>query len=253
MSNFKRPLSSPEENLKEAKMTKTSLEDLDKKLDLIFGKLSGEISGLKTDLRDGIADLKIELGNRIESVEESVTVLQKKVDSVEKNQDDAYDSMNKLLEVKITGISYQKDENLKVIFATLCDLMGISTRDSPDVDLFRIPGPLPNILDYPIIAKFSSTLYKERFLNIYYEVKKSLSVKKLRGYENTEIDARIYIQPNLSRQNYLVSRCALDLKKKKLIYKTKIKNGLVFVKINSGDKFTHFKSADALKVAVENK
>jgi hypothetical protein len=105
MSNFKRPLSSPKENLKETKMTKTSLEDLDKKLDLIFGKLSGEISGLKTDLRDGIADLKIELGNRIESVEESVSVLQKKVDSVEKNQDDAYDSMNKLLEVKIT---YQK-------------------------------------------------------------------------------------------------------------------------------------------------
>jgi hypothetical protein len=51
----------------------------------------------------------------------------------------------------------------------------------------------------------------------------------------------------------MVSRCALDLKKKKLIHKTKIKNGLVFVKVNTGDKFTHFKSADALMVAVEKK
>jgi hypothetical protein len=71
MSSFKRPLSSPEENLKEAKMTKTSLEDLDKKLDLIFG--------LKADLQGSIADLKIELGNRIESVEESVSVLKKRL------------------------------------------------------------------------------------------------------------------------------------------------------------------------------
>jgi hypothetical protein len=105
--------------------------------------------------------------------------------------DDAYDSINKLLEVKITGITHQKDENLKVVFATLCDLKGIYTRDSPDVDLFRITGPLPS--DRPLIAKFSSTLYEERFLYIYYEVGKSLSVKKLRGYENIETDSQIYI------------------------------------------------------------
>jgi hypothetical protein len=52
---------------------------------------------------------------------------------------------------------------------------------------------------------------------------------------------------------YLVSRCALDLKKRKLIQKTKIKNGLVFVKVNEGDKFVHFKSSDDLKAAVEKK
>jgi hypothetical protein len=61
MSSFKRPLSSPEANFKDSKMTKTSLEDLDKKLDMIFGKLSGEISGLKVDLQGSIADLKLEL------------------------------------------------------------------------------------------------------------------------------------------------------------------------------------------------
>ncbi len=147
-------------------------------------------------------------------MEASVTVLQVKVDSMENDRDDAYDSINKLSEVKITGITYKKEENLKIIFAGLCEMMGISTRDPPDVDLFRIPGPLPNILDRPIVAKFSSTLYKERFLKIYYEVGKSLNLKKLRGYEDIENDSRIYIQPNLSRQNYLVSRYALDLRKK---------------------------------------
>jgi hypothetical protein len=184
-------------------------------------------------------------------VEGAVSGLQVKVDSMEKDQEDVYDSINKLLEVKITGIAYQRDENLKDAFASLCGIMGISARDSPDVDLFRIPGPLQNILDYPIIAKFSSTLYKERFLKIFYELGKPLNVKMLRGYEN--FNSRIYVQPNLSRQNYLVSRCALDLKKRKLIQKTKIKNGLVFVKVNEGDKFVHFKSSDDLKAAVEKK
>jgi hypothetical protein len=135
MSSLKRSLSSPEANLKDTKMTKTSFEDLDKKLDLSFDKLSGEISGIKADLQGSIDDLKVELGNRIESVEKSVSAFQIKVDFMESDHDDAFDSINTLVEVKITGITYKKGENLKFVFAGLCGMMGISARDSPDVDL----------------------------------------------------------------------------------------------------------------------
>jgi hypothetical protein len=99
-------------------MTKTSLEDLDKKLDLIFDKLTRQHRRSE------------ELGNTIESVEKSVSALQIKVDFMESDCDDAYDSINKLVEVKITGITYKKEENLKLVFAGLCGMMRISTRDS---------------------------------------------------------------------------------------------------------------------------
>jgi hypothetical protein len=66
MSSLKRSLSSPGANLKDPKMTKSSLEDLDKKLDLIFEKLSGENSGIKADIdiQGSIDDLKIELSRK---------------------------------------------------------------------------------------------------------------------------------------------------------------------------------------------
>lgn len=246
-SQPKRSLSSPEGNCEESKMVKLSLEDLDRKFDTRFDQLTSTLSSFNKELQSNINDLKLELGTKINSLEQSVATLEVRVDSIEKSQEDPLDSFNKLSEVKITGIPYKKNENLQATFGSICSILGFTANDLKDVNLFRLPGKIPN--NQPIVVKFNSVIYKDRFIHAYYKVAKTLTLNKLTGIDNGNLDSRIYIQSNLTKSNYLVNRCALDLKKKKKILKSKIKNGNIFVQIKAQDDFVHFKTVEELKTA----
>jgi hypothetical protein len=103
---------------------------------------------------------------------------------------------------------------------------------------------MPGGPDQPFIIRFSTILHKEQFLKRYFVLSKELTLKKLGMKENTGI----YIQQNLTSNNYKIFRLALEYKKLGKIDKVRIVDfGVISVKATGRSNFLLVKDVTELK------
>lgn len=215
-------------------------------LDTHASSVQGEIKSLGDQLKSEISCQIDDVNNKIDSLQQNVSG---QLISVQKNVDSCVERMNtgeddvrrfaKLNELKIKGIPYKPDENLKLLFQSISQIVGYNIDDPNRVpELFRIqkknaavtePIPLPII-----IVKFVAKHIRDDFYSLYLaRVKKNpLKTEELQLAQG----GRVIISENLTATNQQLFTQAMKMKYEKKLAKVYTKDGLVYVKITSETK-----------------
>jgi hypothetical protein len=226
------------------KITK-QLEKLEE-IDVVSRKLD-QVNSTVKNLETKIGDLKTQVENNHHYVEDRLLLVHKYVDN-------RFSSLRKAHEIIISGIPENTDHSLEDVFNLICSSLGYAVGDGdhsndnslasfvapPAVKQFRLPG------FNTFIYRFGSLLDKDEFLQKYYSVAKTLTLKKL-GI-NDDNKTRVYLQPNLPADLYQVLKSAREKVKSGVLKKVKVDTyGDVLVKKNAKDRFFVVRCMDDLQ------
>lgn len=185
-------------------------------------------------MRQTCAENKKELKTELDSLRDEVKTLTKRLDTAEhtiKFHDmeiaHAHEVGAMGMSLTINGIPKKDNEVLHDIFTDLAKKIGFTK--PPRAHLFRYAdnSPAPTI-----VARFHSEIDKNDFKFNYMKIATTLTVRKLTGFNNTQADARIYIQDQMSKATYELHRMALTCKKNKRLSHVMVEKCKVFVKFS---------------------
>lgn len=196
-----------------------------------------EYANLVKDLHKdfGIAQkISDKLTSRIESLENQMKSSTKNEASIEENR-------NKNL--IITGIKSHQNENLKIIFNSICAFIGLNY--PPLVSIFRFKGK-----NYPILIKFYDNDEKNRFFRNYIRIAKQMSHEKVFNFKGNH--NRIWIQHDMDASTYKLYINALKMKRNKSIDQIHLENGKILIKKTKNCEFKWIKSLEDLNTFINN-
>lgn len=133
-------------------------------------------------------------------------------------------------EVVIMKVPFKENEDLRKHFLAILMTLQLPPEHFANVLLRRISRPNSqgassrSISTPPIVVAFESRYKRNEFMKAYFQ-KANLSLKDL-GFPS---DGRIYINENLSAQNYSAFQQAMGWKREKKIHSVKVSDGMVFV------------------------
>lgn len=170
----------------------------------------------------------------------SLLELAKRVQSLELNQasqvqetshrlDDIHRQLRRD-EVVVMRVPFKENEDLRKHFVAILTTLNLPPEHFSNVMLRRISRPKPQasssrkIATSPIVVAFESRCRRNEFMKAYFQ-KTNLSLKDL-GFP---ADDRIYINENLSAQNYSAFQLAMGWKREKKIHSVKVSDGMVFI------------------------
>lgn len=197
---------------------------------------------LLNELDKRICDLRIDLENvservsRIEAVVDDVNLLKSEIREL-KLQHLRQENSIVAADLRIIGIPYVENEDLKKIFYNICQNFNIPVPDLRSIHRLKNRNNTKqgNSPDAVIIATLMSPYDKNFFLKNLSVYKKSnnniLSLNEI-GFDS---NSRFYINENLSNTNYYIFQQAMGLKKKKILQTVYTFKGLVYVKPGLND------------------
>lgn len=180
----------------------------------LIHELSAKMESSSSEINSKIDLINDKLSKDMMKVKNAINIHEAKINDIER----------KLLEndIIITGIPFVQNENVVNIFEALSKSIGFMNATSCLNTIFRLPGER---LTRPIVAKFSSGLFKHEFFNLYIKYQQ-LSLMNI-GLKSND---RIYINDSLTKKNSAIKKQALILLKNKVIHKVGVKFGLVYIK-----------------------
>lgn len=228
---------------------------LDKKFDELTAKMNKTITqsieaGMKS-LDKKLDELKMEtnkiIKEKFESCSRKTERVNLKVNEVEATMDNFIDNARRSCKLTLNGIQFVEGENLKEMFRILSAKLGFES--PPDAIIFRFKGTDNN--RRPISIKFSSEFYKNEFFQRYLKIAKQLTLEIFPAFKKKK--DRIYLQPDLSTEQYQINKSAVKLMKAGKIKMVRILDGNVMIKLTEADKLTRFLSAEALEIEIKNR
>ena len=174
------------------------------------------------------------LSSQLKTAETETKTLKEKIACLESNSIENDERHTRLNRININGVPFVENENLQLIFNEISSKVGFEI--PPTTRIVRFGGQDP--MKRPISVTFSDELRKQEFLSSYFKVAKNLTVRALTGF--TGPDSRIFMQHDLTSQQYRINKAALALKRENKIYFMRILHGKVAIKIKKEDKLTTF-------------
>lgn len=242
--NNKRQLS-PEEiitpSAKHHTHTKTSMDDITKRLDTM---LQEQRSGF-TSVNTRLDDLQATMNTRMNTIEKACEVNTKRLDKVENH----IDRISLANELRLVGIPISNEMNINELFSKIAVIIGYDTSNPtfiPTVSHIMAVNKETKqfVRTGTILIQFLATHIKNEIYNKYLH-KIPISLKDL-GFSS---DKNIIISENLTKQNARLFKEAHQLKKLKKFASVFTSNGLVHVKINKGERSIVINDTTDLEVA----
>lgn len=208
-------------------MERTKIDDLvlmmsefNTKLDNIYTTLNNKLDTLQTNLAEQISDIRSSVSEQLTATNNHLNQTTNRIDSIERQ----------LIrnDVIITGVPFDKGENMFTIINNICEKIGFICPPLGINSFYRLPAG--NSVNKPILLKFTTSFLKTDFFNKYMDFG-GLSLKHI-GFEK---DSRIFINHSITQQCSRIRKAAMDLRAKGLLGKITIKNGNVYV-CKYGDK-----------------
>lgn len=202
--------------------------------------LTKKLKEFKEELSKNITDKFNSCNRKTERVDNRVTSLEAKVDNHVDNQ-------RRCCNLIINGIPYDGDEIVGDIFATLSSKLGFDA--APDVDCYRFKGDDDD--KRPILVKFTSEVYKQRFFQRYLKNPKIITLDIFPGFSGNK--SRVFIQHDLSSSQYKVNKAAIKNRKAGCELTIRIDHGNALVKIGNDKTFSFYPSAEALEEDIKKR
>lgn len=203
----------------------------------ILKQLDSKVSELKFELHSVNERL-----NEVESVVSEVKVLKDEVSELQCKLGQ-YENSLVSCELRINSVPYCENENLNVLFHTLCENLKICT---PEIQqIYRIKAR--NNTAAPTILVKCSKPYERNF------VLKTIAAHRRKNKGNLQLNMLglnsnqpIYVNENLSRTNFKLFQEARKFKKNNLLFSVFTLRGIVHVKRKESEEPVHIHSADQL-------
>jgi len=139
-------------------------------------------------------------------------------------------------ELRLHGVPYTENEDLKHLLDTFCTSLEITVPDIDQIKRLRGNTNLSTNTDAPIIIKLKTPQAKNKFLFDVADFKQKNNKKHLlinqMGFES---DAEFYINEQLTKQNHNILKSAVRLKKHGNLWSVYTRRGMIFVKRQRND------------------
>lgn len=164
--------------------------------------------------------------SRLDAAEKRVTDLEQILKSKQQEED----LLQRAKNVIITGIPSSENENLRNVITTITAKLGFS--QPPSHAARRFPSKDQN--KSMISMKFYTVQDKSNFMNAYFKVAPQLVLKAITG--KVSDSSRIYINHDLTKDQYEIHRAAMKLKKEEKLTTVKVINGRIAVSTGTNNK-----------------
>lgn len=215
----------------------------------LIAEIENKFSVLKNDI---IKDVKKE----INQLNERVGALETVNNDIDQLKTDVHNLNLKLLthentavasDIRITGIPFHDNENLKYIFENICGTLNIAVPFYKSIFRVKHFKSIRDVKDPPIIIKLDSPFSKNGFLKTVTAYRRKYK-SPLRlcnaGYESNE---PFYINENLTPHNHKIFKTAIGLKKDDCLAAAYTLRGIVYVKKIESDEPVKIIFSDQLK------
>lgn len=202
------------------------IKNLDSKINARLGDLQGDLSkkfehesnGIKSEIQSHF----IAFDEKFECVESDLRKQTERVDIVESSIENS-ERLKRLNDVVIRGIPMYNNEQLTKLFELISKAIKFDHRVNSCLNnIFRINRSTDKAS--PIIAQFTSMLYKREFMRNYFK-HGQLKLRDIGG----DSDKRIFVSDNLTKKNSDILSKALELLKLKHLSKVQTRAGFVYV------------------------
>lgn len=210
-----------------------------------FEKLSAEIAAGNASISKKIDDLKVDFNKALTDKFNACKRQTEKVNIKVEQLDDKFNShieiTRRVNNAIISGIPYKANENIGSIFKDLSSKIGFLS--PPDARYYRFKNE--NDEKRPIVIIFPAEFYKDYFMVQYFKVAKTLVLGDITGFSNSK--ERVYIQHDLTPEQYRINKLALHYRKSGLIKQVRITHGYVTMKYQADSKLISFSTPEALE------
>lgn len=184
--------------------TNTQIEKLSEKFDMLMKKFDAQAMAQAKEVKE----LKKIMMDQINKKIETVTLkFDEKIKSLEEKLEFSSEFAERRCNVLINGIPATNEENIIEIMSKLSAALGF--KSSPEHKAFRYKGIDDS--KSPILVRFMSPFGKDSFVNNYIKVARTFTLDKVGlVLGNT---GRIFIQNDMSKRQYELSKAALKMKK----------------------------------------
>ena len=234
--------SSTKSNLKNnSEMSNQNIEvklklDVDTKIEAFMKEMDCRVSEFHNFINSEISKFKAfivqDFNSKFDALSQKVDKLEEKLSSLQDKESFTKDFNDRRLKLLINGIPTAVDDHNEAIIEKISRFVGFER--SPQTSSFR--AKKLNGTDDAINVKFGSELDKEVFFNNYRRVAKKLTAEKI--FDLPGNNRRIYIQHDMSKQQYQISKEAMRLLRLQQIKKMKLVYNGFQITFNNGKKST---------------
>lgn len=210
-----------------------SIMTLDTKIDGIRNDLSVEIG---KHVRNEFEKHSEHFTNKIFDVVNHQT---NKVNALEIEMENN-ERIARLNDVIIKGVPTNHKAKLVDVFGAICSTIGFSHSTITSINnMFRLSNT--NTQSSPILVQFATQLLKREFMSKYYS-HGHLQLKHI----GISSESRLYASDNLTKLNNSILQKSLQMVKKKLISKVRVRAGYVYVQSSNGNEFKQIRKEEDL-------
>lgn len=191
-------------------------------------------------LDDHKAQISTLIDEKLKFCHKKIDDIEIRLSGVEKRVNNHVDGSSRVCNLQISGLPVKEGENLENIVKIISTKFGYP--EKPECSVYRIPGNEPS---RPIIVRFPTEYHKTTFIHRSYKAPK-LERNIFPGYANDK--NRVYIQHDLTHDQYKLYKSAMALKKEDLIEHVRIGQGnSIAIKLHGTEKFKVVTSLEALE------
>ncbi|CRK89921.1 CLUMA_CG003652, isoform A [Clunio marinus] len=200
------------------------MDALDKRLEESFSK---KMNSLKAEMNKTCNEGFASCRRKYERNNAKVAEIEKKIDKIS-------DNARRACKLTVNGIPFKQDEDLKKIFSILSSHLGYS--NPPEASIYRFKTNDRR----SICMQFSTEFHKNEYLYRY--LKKAIGLTLQIFPEYASNNTRIFIQSDLTSQQYKINKAAIKLKKTGEVKLIRIIEGSVMISFDGDSKFYSYDS-----------
>ena len=210
------------------------LLDVDTRIEASLKRFDGRVEEFRNIFKSELAEVRAaivqDLNSKIDALSQKVEKLEEKVNNLQDKETFTKDYNDRRLNLVINGIPSDVDEHNEAIIEKISCFVGFEC--SPGTTSYR--AKKLNGVNDAINVKFGSEHDKENFFNNYCRVAKKLTAEKI--FDLPGNNRRIYIQHDMSKHQYQISKEAMRLMKLQQIKKMRIAFNGFEITFNNGKK-----------------
>lgn len=181
------------------------------------------------------------INEKLDSAVKKIAELEKKLKTAETTNENQMRANN----VTISGIPLTQDENLRETIKLVSAKLGFQQPISNSARRFPSASPSKSIIS----LRFNTPTDKVSFLNAYFKIQPKLILKDVTGKNGD--NSRIFINHDLSKEQYEIHKKALSLKKEGKIMTVKVINNQIAIIKNNHSKQVFISSIQHLSNELE--
>lgn len=191
-------------------------KDVTESINVQFANLKDEMKEVvKAEVLTQVQPLQVELQSAIKRIED----LEQKL----KIKEEENENLQRAKNVTISGIPLVENENLHEIISAIASKLGSNLPRYQAVKRFPSKDPSKSMIS----LKFHTTSDKISFMSAYFKIAPQLNLKVIT--RKAADVTRIYINHDLTKDQYLIHRAAMKMKKDGKVTAVKVINGNIAI------------------------